>query len=149
MRYILIFIVSIFMLVALCFVPSVRNFIVKYVIEYALSSENIKIRIGSLETNSSRIAAKDTRILVRGQNFSTIQNIGLDYNLDDIIHNKDYTFTFSFFDKATLLGKDAALSAKINYTGSSLSNGRTIVQIDGFSSEVFSDFGIKLSLIHI
>ncbi len=142
MRIILSIIGIVLLLVAMAFVPVTRNFMLKYIAGYYLSSSNVKIRIGSLDADKHKIYAQDTEIHVNNGHLTTIENIFIDYDLNEIIRTKKLNFIAKFQDKTNLLGKDAQIDADVKYTSNS-DGGDAEIAITHLASEVFADLGVN------
>ena len=73
--------------------PVSRNYVIKNIAEYYLSSDSIKIRIDSLDVHKTSIIAKNTTIYFNDENLTTIENILITYDLNEILNNKNLNFT--------------------------------------------------------
>ena len=143
MRIILSILGVILLLIAMAFVPTTRNYMVKHVAEFYLSGPSFKVRIGHLDAQKTHIQAKDTAIYVNGENLTTIENIAIDYDLDEILKSRKLNFSLKFQDKTTLLTKDAEFDADIKYTSDAPGLGEAQITITRLASDVFSDLGIN------
>ena len=127
----------------MAFVPVTRNYMIKHVAEFYLSGGSLKIRIGHLDADKTHIQATDTTVYVNGENLTTIENIAVDYDLNEIIHSRRLNFSLRFQDKTTLLTKEAEFDADFRYTSDSSVSGEAQITITHLASEIFSNLGIN------
>jgi len=142
MRIILSIIGFVLLIIALVLMPTSRNFIFKKVAESYISSENVKLRIGHLDLDKHQIHLQDATIVVKGQNLTTIENITIDYDLDDLIKTRKLNFLLKFQDKTDLLGKEAIFNAELKYTSNTGDESGAEIKITHLASELFSELGI-------
>ena len=127
----------------MAFVPTTRNYMVKHVAEFYLSSGSLKVRIGSMDADKTHILAKDTTIYVNGENLTTIESISVDYDLNEIMKSRKVNFSLKFHDKTTFLTRDATFDADIKYSSDSVDRGEAQINIAHLESEIFSDLGVN------
>lgn len=142
MRIILSIVGFILLIIALVLIPTSRNFILKKTVEYYVSSENFKLRIGKLDLDKHQLHLEDATIIVKGQNLTTIENVTIDYDFDELLKTRKLNFLLKFQDKTDILGKNAVFDAEIKYTSNSSAESGAEIKITHLASELFSELGI-------
>ena len=130
-------------IIAMIFIQGPRNFMLKQVAEFVLSSGDTKVRIGEFEVDKKEIRAKNTKIYMRGNELTTIENIKIDYDFHEVWLHRNLNMAVKFTEDVTLLGKPATFSGDVTYDGKLSGDGNTKIAITELTSDVFSDLGIK------
>ena len=144
MRIILWFIVFTLAVVAIIIYPYSRNWIIKKTIESTFNSSSTHLSIDSLESTKNKITIKGTNLFVRNINAIKIENITINYSLDEIINDKKATFHISLGGESSILGSEAILAANINYTATSFKKYNMSINIEKLSSLDFQNLGLNL-----
>jgi hypothetical protein len=143
LRYIFYVIALILLIAGVLTYPVSRDWLIKQTIEFAASSSNAKLKIGSLKATGHDIIIKDANFLVKNTDTVKIENITINYSLDDILKDKKATMHIDIGGKTTILGEDATLEARIDYSAVSLKKYNLSVKINKLSSSIFGELGLN------